>query len=119
LFSERRREIVRLLLEYGARFESRGNDHFLELALRQDRELVSLACKRGLDINKRKQGFALLDFALSYQDPALIDFLMELGAERKVQCRWYAVNSAVILRLLAWGVPVPDDVRRAVEDGKW
>ena len=73
---------------------------------------MSLGCKLGLDVNEREQGFALLDFALNFQDPGMVDFIMQLGAEPKVNCRWYAVNADVVLRLIDWGVQVPDHVRR-------
>ena len=121
LYSENAGEIVDVLLKHGARFECRGNDEFLQVALHCHRELVVLGCRHGLDISKRtKYGDAVLDVALRFQDPELIDFIMELGAEPKVHCvRWFAVNSPVILRLLAWGVPVPEDVRQSVEAGTW
>lgn len=113
-------QVVHKLVQYGATFLGRGNEDFLPTAVtKRNRELVSLACGLGLDINQHGQ--AILERALRWQDPELIDLIMELGVDPKPlhYYRWHVVNGAVIRRLMAWGMDVPDDIRRCVEQGRW
>jgi hypothetical protein len=116
-------EIVTLLLKRGARIDAPGNEHFLLCAVRGNNyEMVALGVARGLDVNRRPRwGITPLERAVALGDIAMIDQLLDLGADpAKLRfVRWFCESSTVIRHLAAHGAHVPEDVWKAVEEGHW
>lgn len=118
-----RRDLVAILLQYGARPDAAGNDALLGSAAEHgNREMIALGLKLGLDLHRRPRGgLTPLEEAVSANDLEMIDYLVEMGArsEELRWVRWFCVSSLVILRLAQRGIRVPEEYKRLAEEGQW
>lgn len=116
-------DIVHLLLSHGATFQGRGNERFLRGAVwNRCHEMLDLGCSHGLDVHKRpRSDLNPLELAVSCWHVDMIEHLAALGATQEDLkfVRWFAVSEEVVRRLVMLGFNVPDNIREAVESGRW